>query len=597
MPREQIRALADDVDRLLAAGAATAPGDEKLCRRERALREMGQKVPVLARVADAVRRVVEADTAQAAAPLLDLLSIVRQVRAGLTTAGVEGELTPIETFGSWASETPARDLYRVVECLARSGAGRTEVIVEAVRREVVADLRLVDSLLCGLDHGHSELAHCIAAGALPAFGRAVLPELRRGLAIGPRSKGTDARRLAAIVAIDPKEGAALCRAALDQGSSVLRIRALTCLAAIDPAEAERRALELLAGTPAREVRVAALAALQGARSDAALEALVAAVADHPVDALAWQATQSALKALPHPRAHERLVQELEAVAARAGSAPAPKAGTMSANAKGRVQATEPDDEEQTRWIEQACRLVEILKQRGDRRSVAALLPLIEHGASDLREAAVVALTELGDPAGLEAAATLVGDSRVWKAAARAAWKLPSRPRYELLAPLCESLSDPKKARHERGKFIVDDLFTAEATSAQPRTDWDPRWADLLRTHLDGPLRSDVALALAVVQGAAALPELLRVLEPSVKKDECGVVEGLGLLRAREAIGPLLALMLGQKAHHFCIHDALRKIGDPAIVPALKAILGMTKNPTKAWRLRQLIAQMEAQEVS
>ena len=444
MPREQLRALADDVDRLLAAGATSAPGDEKLRRRETALRALGQKVPVLAKVADAVRRVIEAEPAQAAAPLLDLLSVVRQVRAGLTTAGVEvaGELTPIEVFGSWTSEAPARDLYPIVECLARAGAGRLEVLDDAIQRGVVADLRLVEPLLGGLGDGNGELADRVAEGALPAFGPAVLPDLRRDLALTSQAKGTEARRLAAICKIDPEGGAELCRMALDRGGNVLRSRALTCLAAIDPAEAERRALELLDGTIPRELRVAALTSLRAARSDAALEALVAATADWN-DYQARHATLSALKTLPHPRTHERLVQELDAVATRARAAPEPKAEAPATRAKGRARAATAAEVERTRVIQHACHLVEILKQRGDRRAVAALVPLLEHPAGDLRAAVIAALTELDDPAGLEAAAALVGDTHVWKLAVRAAWKLPPGRRYEVLAPLGESLSDPK----------------------------------------------------------------------------------------------------------------------------------------------------------
>ena len=107
----------------------------------------------------------------------------------------------------------------------------------------------------------------------------------------------------------------------------------------------------------------------------------------------------------------------------------------------------------------------------------------------------------------------------------------------------------------------------------------------------------MALALAVARGRAAVPELLRILEPSVQKDECGAVEGLGFLRVREAIGPMLELMPGQKPHHYCIHDALRKIGEPSIIPALKAMQKTIKNTTKTWRLAQLIADLEARAAS
>jgi HEAT repeat protein len=604
MPREQIRALADDVGRLLAAGAATAPGDEKLRRRERALRELGQKVPVLAKVADAVRRVIEADTTQAAAPLLDLLSIVRQVRAGLTTVGVEGELTPIESVGAWASETPARDLYPIIECLARTG--RREIVAEAVRRGIVADLRLVGPLLGGLGDGYGELAERIAEEALPAFGPALLPTLRRALDL--KGKAADARRLIAICKIDVRLGAELCRRALDEGSPALQVQALKCYPWVDSAEAERAALALLArgvlpgiragagesddGGPAtkvlsrevsRPVRAAALAALAGSRTAAALEALIAAAPDH---AEVWLVASSVLAALPHPDVVGRLVGELEAIA------PVPGAGPAGAKTKGkgRVKAA-AGTEEGTPATERACRLVDVLaRRRGDRRAVEALIALLGHPASDLREAAVNALAALEDPQGLEAAAALVDDLKVWRAAIQAAWKLPPAARFDRLAPLLADLSATKKPT-DRAKWLLT-LFERETVGARPREDWDPRWADALRAHLDGASRPGVAIALEVVLRSGAVAELLRVLVPSVGKDECGVVEALGRLRAREAIAPLLALMPGQPPNHYCIHDALRRIGDPSIVPALKAMLGKTKDRTKQARLNQLIVYLE-----
>ena len=57
MPREQLKSLAADVQRLLVAGSGVAAGDDGLRRRATALRDLGKKVPVLAQVADTVERV------------------------------------------------------------------------------------------------------------------------------------------------------------------------------------------------------------------------------------------------------------------------------------------------------------------------------------------------------------------------------------------------------------------------------------------------------------------------------------------------------------------------------------------------------------
>lgn len=91
MPHEQLLALATDVDRLLAAGAATATGNDTLRRRAGVLRDLGRKVPALNAVADAAERVVQASPKKATPAVLDLVTTMRQVRASLSTAGVLGE--------------------------------------------------------------------------------------------------------------------------------------------------------------------------------------------------------------------------------------------------------------------------------------------------------------------------------------------------------------------------------------------------------------------------------------------------------------------------------------------------------------------------
>jgi hypothetical protein len=228
MAHAELQALVSDVDRLLVAGGTVAPGDEGLRRRARALRELGQKVPVLAQVADAVERVTGATPAKASQALLDLLVVVRQLRAGLTTAGVDGATEPIPPSGPWTTNTAAHDLYPIVEVLAaRSGSGRLDNLKQAQERNVLTDLRLVEPLLAALDDRYGELADVVAEDVLPAFGPPVLPDLRQGLNV--HGKSSDARRLAAICRIDRRAGAELCRTALADGSPALRRQARECL--------------------------------------------------------------------------------------------------------------------------------------------------------------------------------------------------------------------------------------------------------------------------------------------------------------------------------------------------------------------------------
>ena len=281
MPRPTLRDLAADVDRLLAAGAAAAPGDEGLRRREAQLRALAAQVPAMATIADAVARVVGADPAGTAGPLLGLLAVVLQARAGLAQAGTgpPGPLEPIEPSGPWESSAAADRVHPAAGALARSGAGRLEALREGLGDRPDPDLRLVGPLMVSLEDRYGELADWVAGSALPAFGPAILPGLLRGF--DPRGKAADGRRLAVICAIDPAGGRELCLRALGAGSPVVRLQALQCLPAVAPEEVGRIGLELLSGRNKADVRAAAVKALgrSGAASEAVIAALVGALAD------------------------------------------------------------------------------------------------------------------------------------------------------------------------------------------------------------------------------------------------------------------------------------------------------------------------------
>jgi hypothetical protein len=595
MSREHLQALIADADRLVVAGGAVAAGDEGLRRREKTLRDLGAKVPVLGQVADTVSRVLSAAPKQAPAALLDLLLVAQQLRFSLATVGADGALTPAEPSGPWASNAPVRDLYAFKEALDQPASGRLEVLKDAIERQVVTDLRLIGPLTDRLDDGYGELADLVAEAALPAFGTTLLPELRRQIDL--KGSRADARRLKAICKMDAKVGAELCHAALHDGSAMLRVQAVACLAEVDPIAAERVALELLGDMQAapripRELRAAALSALTRSRHDNALAALVAGVASEHADV--WTAAFTALSQLPHPKTTARLAEELQAAAANLEALRATKGDTAAAKSKGRAKAPKSMDAQRTEATGRLCRWLRLLGERRDARAVPAIVDALKHRIAEVRETAVEALTELNDRAGLEAAAALANDPPVRFAALRATLRLPAQSCYDRLASFCADLSHPKKPQRATAESILE-LFEEEAGNDPPRTDWDPRWAKLLLKHLDGPCRSGVAIALEVVLRLKAIPELLRRLAVSVKNNECGVVEALGRLRARDAVAPMIELMPIQKPYHTCIHDALRLINDPAAIPALKEVLDRTRESYRKRAIETVIDDLEKHE--
>jgi HEAT repeat protein len=636
MPREQLQLLAHDVDRLLAAGAAVAAGDEKLRQRGQRLRELGQKVPVLAQIADAVDRTVNAPPKQVTPALLDLLLVVRQVRASLTAAGSDGAAEAIAPSGPWTTAAPTRELEGWLDSLTSSSPGRVRVLKKALERDDFTDLRMVGPLLKALGTTHHGLGRLLAQKALPAFGPAVLPELERGLDLKGKSDG--ARRLQALCVINPEKGAGLCRRALEEGSTPVKIQGLRSLSHIAPKETEKAALGLLEQKAGAQVHGAAYYALATAKSDAALDALVAGVLGARDEN--WHILQNAsysLKRLKHPQTTARLLEELakaqEEVRTRQAASKKKAPAAKGSKAKSKA-AQQKEAQKEARLLEEAVgrvrHLLELFGPREDNKAVPALVELLDHPHPDIRESAAQALIALNDPEGHRALADRLDDAKLTLLAARAAWRLPGKERFERLAPALVTLSQTSAAKRRPAESVLNQFATElshiggdpemefeleesgdeeydeyddaygedediwddeEDTPRPPLTDWDPRWAPLLRKHLNGPARNAVAMALAVVLREKAVPELLKLLSAPTFKGGDGVIQALGALRAREAVPQLVEIFL-KREYDYTTYHVLRQLGDPSAIPPLEAYLKKSKGAYKRNLVESLIQDLE-----
>jgi HEAT repeat protein len=389
MPREQLQALAEDVNRLLTAGGASGGDDAGLRRRAQALRGLAAQVPALRGIADAADRVLRAGPAKGTAALCDLLVTVRRARAGLASADSRGQADPVPPSGPWATPMASLAVQALVDGLARTGPDSTAEVRAAIEGGLPADLRLLTPLEAAFESRSVELADLAVTKALPAFGPAVVPELRRRLDL--MGNRPDARRLAAVCLIDDKAGRALCREALTAGSPVLQEQALASLLALDPAEAEKAALGVLAGKPTKPVRGAALAALGGGRSDAALDALLEALAG-PDDL--WTHAVGALATLPHPGAPGRLLRELGEVRAALDALPPP--GGKEVKGKKRPPQPSADEARQLQAaVQRGGRLAEALLARGEPEGVGAAVALLAHHDAGVRGLASRGLRHIG----------------------------------------------------------------------------------------------------------------------------------------------------------------------------------------------------------
>jgi HEAT repeat protein len=269
--REQLPDLAVDVGRLLAAGVAEPDARARLRRHLAALRELARKVPALTRLADALAAVADAET------VLNLLPLLRQARAALAAVAVDGELRPLPPSGPWSCPAPTLEIYPVVHAWRKQDSVRVELVRPLVESGWAGDLRLLQPLLEGLEDRYDSAADYLARHALPAFGKAILPELRPGLAAEDERRGV--RHLWAVCAIDPARGARLCRAGLAAEDVRVRGEALRCLARATPEDARTVALDWLAQQTNRRLRKTAWEVLNevGPGGAEALPVLVAAL--------------------------------------------------------------------------------------------------------------------------------------------------------------------------------------------------------------------------------------------------------------------------------------------------------------------------------
>jgi hypothetical protein len=366
--RETLDALRAELPRRLAAGPA---GAESLRPYAPALRRLAAQVPACARLADAVERAARVKDGTAA--LLDLLGLVRQAAAALAVSGVAGDLEPLLPSGPWATPGAAVELAALVEVLGQSGSGREKALADAVTRGALADLRLVEPLLQCLEDRYAAFADVVADKALPELGPGLARELE--LRTDPAGGPGAARCLRVLCEVDLEGGPRRCRELLRGASEALRVQALESLAQTEAGQSVDDALACVQDKSAR-VRGAAYAVLAAAAlagRGRALEALLRGLGEP--DAV-WQRIKPSLVRIERG-VRERLAAELETMlAAQGGKA---KAGVNRGTAR-----------------RAACRLVEVLGERSDRKqSLPVLLPLAREAPPPARAAALYAIGQCG----------------------------------------------------------------------------------------------------------------------------------------------------------------------------------------------------------
>lgn len=304
MSREQLLDLANELDRLLTAGARAATGSDALRRRAKIVEELSTKVAALVPLRDAIQKVLTAPAKDAPQALLDLLSIARQMRAGLGDSSVPGEIGSLLTRQGCQTPTGVKRAHELHDHFTGGGSGKHSALEEAIKNREIHDLRLHRAFLDALDDADGTFADRVSREVLPQLGQAVLPDLLAGLNIA-EGESADARRLQAICLIDKKQGVELVHKALKDGSLKVLAQALECLPdVLSATEAEKIGLEY-AQEKRATIRAAALKALRTSASDACLDLVLQKTSDKSQEVT--QVAYEMLGSMPHPDTTNRLM--------------------------------------------------------------------------------------------------------------------------------------------------------------------------------------------------------------------------------------------------------------------------------------------------
>jgi HEAT repeat protein len=530
-------------------------------------------VPALAGLAAAADRLARAAPADAGRSLLGLLVPLRAAGLMLAAVGAEGVLEPVGLSGPWVTDQPPDVIGAVITAGGEGRApGRSARLRDAVVKTPVHDLRAVGPVLAALDDGDPFTAGWLAEHTFAGFGPGLVLLLRRRLDF--RGGGGDANRLVVLCRLNPAAGLPLCREALATGSEAVRAQALACLAQIDPDEAERAALGVLAEKPTARLRLAALAALAG-RTDAAVDALLAVLS---AGKSVWQQAHLVLRDAPRRRVLPRLLREVAASVEEGGRA-----------------------EERLR------RLLYLLAARGEREGVMAILGLLDHSLPGCHAAAVSALMRhahtkhAGTVAVAELAAALSGPDPKARHAVALVLAKGKAAAQEAVPALVVALRDPDEDVREEVAAALGEIgrpprvvVAALATALQdeePQVRLTAAWA-LGQTRQpaavrqlaaalrdpDGDVREHAAEALEYVGPAAraALPALQEALRDDRVAVRARAADTLGDLgpAARQAIPALIAAAGGESRWaRISAVRALGKMGRAAraAVPTLTAL--------------------------
>ena len=561
----------DETRRLAGAGSVVAKGDFRLKKLVAPLEQSGAKVPVFAKVADAVKAVTDGPDDQTAGALLELASLTSAVLVTQGETGLAGDLTPVTPIdlGAAVVQTRASALKPLLEALTTTGSGRIEVVKDAHAQGIFRDLRVVRHAVAAIDDPYAELGDFIAEQVLPTYGTAIVPELLAKF--DPKGVKGHPRRLALLHKLAPDAARPLVLTALETGSKEVKVAAVGCLGADDLSYLLEQA-----SAKAEAVRGAALQALAPIADPAAVRAFEKALAGKDCGLAC-----GVIRADASPALAGLVRAAVTATHAELMAEPDKKAVTVRADRLRTLiyaLAGRADADSEALIVSLFAGRAATAKVKGDSRGgsdvVETVINVMRRGSARLKTALVDAHAELdGD------------ELAVAVAAGRDA--LPADRVYDVFAPYVMPARKSGKAFESKRDAVLrglgaDRLMNYWYAMVYPQhyhnhqgPPLDPRWLDLAVTHkLLGLAAAAARPGHAGLTGYLAAEFAARMKSPG-KYDDIDDLLGLMIYTthpaAAESLAAAAAGLAGKARHQFYWLHKYIPLLSKAAIPTLEPV--------------------------
>jgi hypothetical protein len=265
--------LQQEINRLFIAGSKFAYNDPRLKRQAAVFNKLGEKLPVLKKLAEGIEALVNADPNDSAAKLLELSTLLYAVlyTQGETveTEQSESDLEPLLQWEDVFTNNSYQELQPVIEALTVSESGRMRQLQKIADVWRISDFRIYCFLDAALADRYTEFADYIETMIIPLIGKPIIPFILNGFSY--EGKPDDVRRFRILRKLGYPDIAEMGHKILAGKSGLLQAEAVEVL----KREPENEDLLInLTGDKQKAVRLAAYKALAELNTESAQDTLV-----------------------------------------------------------------------------------------------------------------------------------------------------------------------------------------------------------------------------------------------------------------------------------------------------------------------------------